>query len=137
MDHGKRDVSSFPIATGTYYKVNYAPGTDISRYKNIPVPTSYMAYQSKYDFVGTYDHRQQARLVDIASHLISPGKKQWTWGNGDFGRRWGSRLTNDEQNVHWNPCAASTPTINPISLGSCPAKRRVTPRTSCRIKVWG
>ena len=52
MDHGKRDVSDFPIATGTYYKVNYAPGTDISRYKNIPVPTSYMAYHSDFDFVG-------------------------------------------------------------------------------------
>ncbi|MCC6804291.1 MAG: DUF5107 domain-containing protein, partial [Anaerolineae bacterium] len=60
MDHGKRDVSSFPIATGTYYKVNYAPGTDISRYKNIPVPTSYMAYHSDFDFVGCYDHGKQA-----------------------------------------------------------------------------
>ena len=56
FDHGKRDVSDFPIATGTYYKVNYAPGTDISRYKNIPVPTSYMAIQSKYDFMGCYEH---------------------------------------------------------------------------------
>ena len=35
MDHGKRDVSKFPIADGVYYKVDYAPGTDISRYKNI------------------------------------------------------------------------------------------------------
>jgi hypothetical protein len=25
MDHGKRDVSAFPIATGTYYKVDYSP----------------------------------------------------------------------------------------------------------------
>src|SRR5690606_19800398 len=40
FDHGKRDVTSFPIATGTYYKVDYSPGTDISNYKNIPVPTS-------------------------------------------------------------------------------------------------
>ena len=38
FDHGKRDVSAFPIAKGTYYKVDYSPGTDISRYKNIPVP---------------------------------------------------------------------------------------------------
>ncbi|MFA9381516.1 MAG: DUF5107 domain-containing protein, partial [Acetanaerobacterium sp.] len=43
MDHGKRDVSTFPIATGTYYKMDYSAGVDISRYKNIPVPTSYMA----------------------------------------------------------------------------------------------
>lgn len=43
MDHGKRDVSRFPIATGEYYKHDYSAGVDISRYKNIPVPTSYMA----------------------------------------------------------------------------------------------
>lgn len=49
-------MSKFPIADGVYYKVNYAPGTDISRYKNIPVPTSYMAYHSDLDFIGNYDH---------------------------------------------------------------------------------
>ncbi len=27
FDHGRRDVSAFPIATGTYYKVDYSPGT--------------------------------------------------------------------------------------------------------------
>ena len=42
FDHGKRDVSKFPIATGVYYKYDYGRGVDISRYKNIPVPTSYM-----------------------------------------------------------------------------------------------
>ena len=55
-DHGKRDVTSFPIAKGTYYKVDYSKGVDISMYKNIPVPTSYMAYRSKYDFIGGYDY---------------------------------------------------------------------------------
>ncbi len=28
---------------GIYYKHDYSEGVDISRYKNIPVPTSYMA----------------------------------------------------------------------------------------------
>ena len=42
FDHGKRDVSSFPIATGVYYKQDYSAGVDISKYKNIPVPTSYI-----------------------------------------------------------------------------------------------
>jgi tetratricopeptide (TPR) repeat protein len=96
MDHGKRDVSSFPIATGEYYKVNYAPGTDISCYKNIPVPTSYMAYRSDYNFVGSYDHGRQAGLLHVASHHISPGKKQWTWGCGDFGRAWDRQLTDED-----------------------------------------
>ena len=96
MDHGKRDVSAFPIATGTYYKVNYAPGTDISRYKNIPVPTSYMAYHSDYDFVGDYDHRRRAGMLHVANHHLVPGKKQWTWGNGDFGRAWDRQLTDED-----------------------------------------
>ena len=93
MDHGKRDVSAFPIATGTYYKVNYAPGTDISRYKNIPVPTSYMAAHSDYDFVGDYDHGRRAGMLHVANHHLVPGKKQWTWGNSDFGRAWDRQLT--------------------------------------------
>ena len=96
FDHGKRDVSDFPIATGTYYKVNYAPGTDISRYENIPVPTSYMAIQSKYDFMGYYEHDTRAGMLHVADHHFSPGKKQWTWGNGDFGFAWDRNLTDED-----------------------------------------
>ena len=96
MDHGKRDVSDFPIATGTYYKVDYSPGTDISRYKNIPVPTSYMVYHSDYDFVGCYDHGRQAGMMHVANHHEVPGKKQWTWGCGDFGRSWDRHLTDED-----------------------------------------
>jgi tetratricopeptide (TPR) repeat protein len=96
MDHGKRDVSDFPIATGTYYKVNYAPGTDISRYKNIPVPTSFMAYHSDFDFIGCYDHGQQAGMIHVANHHVVPGKKQWTWGTSDFGQAWDRQLTDED-----------------------------------------
>lgn len=96
MDHGKRAVSSFPIATGVYYKVNYAPGTDISRYKNIPAPTSYMAYHSDFDFMGDYDYGKQAGMIHVANHHIAPGKKQWTWGNGDFGKSWDRQLTDED-----------------------------------------
>ena len=96
FDHGKRDVSDFPIATSTYYKVNYAPGTDISRYANIPVPTSYMAIRSEYDFMGCYEHDTRAGMLHVANHHLSPGKKQWTWGNGDFGRAWDRNLTDED-----------------------------------------
>ncbi|MDC6405024.1 MULTISPECIES: DUF5107 domain-containing protein [Maribacter] len=95
FDHGKRDVSEFPIAKGEYYKVDYSPGTDISRYKNIPVPTSYMAITSKYDFVGGYENDSKGGLLHVADHNVSPGKKQWTWGNGDFGRAWDRNLTDE------------------------------------------
>ncbi|MCP5100807.1 MAG: DUF5107 domain-containing protein, partial [Chloroflexi bacterium] len=82
--------------TGTYYKKDYAPGTDISRYKNIPVPTSYMAYHSDFDFVGCYDHGKQAGMMHVANHHVVPGKKQWTWGNGDFGKAWDRQLTDED-----------------------------------------
>lgn len=96
MDHGKRDVSRFPIATGVYYKKDYSEGVDISRYKNIPVPTSYMAEKSKYDFVGGYDYGVGAGVLHVADHHVSPGKKQWTWGCGDFGRAWDRNLTDED-----------------------------------------
>ena len=93
FDHGKRAVSSFPIATGTYYKMDYSAGVDISNYKNIPVPTSYMVAKSKYNFEGGYENDTQAGMLHVADHHVSPGKKQWTWGNGDFGRAWDRALT--------------------------------------------
>ncbi len=96
FDHGKRDVSTFPIATGTYYKVDYAPGTDISRYTNIPVPTSYMAVNSEFNFIGGYHHKKRTGMLHIADHHISPGKKQWTWGCGDFGKAWDRQLTDND-----------------------------------------
>ncbi|KRL98257.1 DUF5107 domain-containing protein [Levilactobacillus hammesii] len=96
FDHGKRAVSTFPIATGEYYKVDYSAGVDISRYKNVPVPTSYMAAHSEYDFLGNYDHQKNAGLLHVADHHTSPGKKQWTWGNGDFGKSWDHQLTDND-----------------------------------------
>lgn len=96
FDHGKRAVSSFPIATGTYYKMDYSSGVDIANYKNIFVPTSYMGVNSKYDFEGGYEFDTEAGMLHVASHHVSPGKKQWTWGNGDFGRAWDRCLTDDD-----------------------------------------
>ena len=95
FDHGKRAVSSFPIATGTYYKMDYSAGVDISNYKNIAVPTSYMGVNSRFNFEGGYENDTQAGMLHVASHHFSPGKKQWTWGNGDFGRAWDRNLTDE------------------------------------------
>ncbi len=93
FDHGKRAVSSFPIATGTYYKMDYSAGVDISNYKNIKVPTSYMGVNSKFNFEGGYENDTKAGMLHVANHHVSPGKKQWTWGNGDFGQAWDRNLT--------------------------------------------
>lgn len=117
-DHARRAMSSFPLCSGHYYGVNYGerrskgvpadeqppkfvpPGTyppnDLSWYANIPVPTSYMAMGSREDFHGGYDYRRRAGLVLIADHHIAPGKKQWTWGNHNFGYAWDRNLTDDD-----------------------------------------
>ena len=105
FDHGKRAVSSFPIATGTYYKMDYSAGVDISNYKNIYVPTSYMGVNSRFNFEGGYENDTEAGMLHVASHHFSPGKKQWTWGNGDFGRAWDRNLTDEttpEEAKRWD-----------------------------------
>ncbi|MBQ4210362.1 MAG: DUF5107 domain-containing protein, partial [Prevotella sp.] len=103
FDHGKRAVSSFPIATGTYYKMDYSTGVDISNYKNIKVPTSYMAVNSKYNFEGGYENDTKGGMLHVASHHFSPGKKQWTWGNGDFGQAWDRNLTDEDDRGVFRP----------------------------------
>jgi len=95
-DHAKRALSSFPLARNFYYGVDYTPGVDITWYKNIPVPTSYMMLDSKYDFFGGYDHGKRAGLVHVADRHISPGKKLWTWGNAEFGYMWDRELTDSD-----------------------------------------
>jgi len=117
-DHARRAISTFPLCSGSYYGVDYAararrgvpkeerpskfvadgsyPPNDLTWYTNIPVPTSYMALGSHQDFFGGYDHGRQAGFVHIANHHISPGKKQWTWGNHDFGYAWERNLTDHD-----------------------------------------
>jgi tetratricopeptide (TPR) repeat protein len=121
-DHARRSTSEYPLCRGRYYGVDYgrraqrgvpkdecprqfipphcggaapldyAPN-DLSFYANIPVPTSYMCMESKEDFFGGYDHRAAAGILHYADHHIAPGKKQWTWGNHEFGYAWDRNLT--------------------------------------------
>jgi tetratricopeptide (TPR) repeat protein len=55
-----------------------------------------MAVSSKFDFVGGYENDTRAGLLHVADHHVSPGKKQWTWGNGEFGQAWDRHLTDDD-----------------------------------------
>ncbi len=59
-----------PIATGNYYKVDYSAGVDISNYKNIPVPTSYMAINSDFNFVGGYENDTNAGVLHMWPIII-------------------------------------------------------------------
>ncbi len=131
-DHARRSMSTYPLAEGHYYGVDYAArarkgvpeeetpsryvpaasggktvipyrANDLSYYANIPVPTSYMCMGSEEDFFGGYDHRARAGVVHVANHHISPGKKQWTWGNHEFGYAWDRSLTDPEANGAYAP----------------------------------
>jgi tetratricopeptide (TPR) repeat protein len=117
-DHAKRALTEYPLSQGLYYGIDYGergrhgvpsqempphfrpdgayPTNDLGWYANIPVPTSYMIVGSREDFFGGYDHAEGAGTVAIADHHISPGKKQWTWGNHDFGYAWDRNLTDND-----------------------------------------
>lgn len=131
-DHARRSMSAYPLCRGRYYGVDYgargrngvpaheippnyqpphcgghgpidyAPN-DLSFYANIPVPTSYMCMGSREDFFGGYDHAAQAGVIHIADHHIAPGKKQWTWGNHNFGYAWDRNLTDANDNNEFAP----------------------------------
>ena len=131
-DHARRSMSTYPLCSGRYYGVDYAgrakngvpkseapsqyvpPASggetpvqyapnDLSFYANIPVPTSYMCMGSEEDFFGGYDHCCRAGVVHVANHHISPGKKQWTWGNHEFGYAWDRSLTDADKNGEYPP----------------------------------
>ena len=117
-DHARRAITSFPLSDRPYYGVDYPErarsgvlagempsqfvpdgsyaANDLSWYANIPVPTSYMILGTEQDFFGGYDHAARAGIVHVADHRIAPGKKQWTWGNHDFGYAWDRCLTDSD-----------------------------------------
>ncbi|MGM9470386.1 DUF5107 domain-containing protein [Pseudarthrobacter sp. YS3] len=103
-DHARRAITAFPQADRPYYGVDYPAlaghgnpdGDRLDFYANIPVPTSYMITDTKDSFFGGYDHEAQAGFVHWADRSISPGKKQWTWGNGPVGHAWDEHLTDDD-----------------------------------------
>jgi tetratricopeptide (TPR) repeat protein len=102
-DHARRAITAFPSADRPYYGVDYPalaaehPGADrIDWYRNIPVPTSYMIVDSAEDFFGGYDHAAGAGFVHWAERRLSPGKKQWTWGDAPFGHAWDAQLTDHD-----------------------------------------
>src|SRR6266566_2483654 len=80
----------------------YLPN-DLSFYANIPTPCSFMCMGSKEDFFGGYDYLAQAGIIHYADHHIAPGKKQWTWGNHEFGYAWDRNLTDKDEKGEYGP----------------------------------
>lgn len=99
-DHDRRAVLEWPVAKGIYKTArpyDFGEGTDISKYDAVKVPSSYLVSQgqSDMDFVAGYDGGKNMGIATVANHHISPGKKMWHWGVGDFGDMWCSNLTDE------------------------------------------
>ncbi|MBO5281417.1 MAG: DUF5107 domain-containing protein [Clostridia bacterium] len=99
-DHDRRAVLEWPIAKGTYKTArpyNFGDGTDLSHYDAVKVPSSYLISQgqSDMDYIAGYDTGIQKGIATVANHHISPGKKMWHWGKGDFGDMWCDNLTDE------------------------------------------
>ena len=97
-DHDRRAVLGWPIAKGVYKTArpyDFGEGTDLSHYSAVKVPSSYLISQgqSDMDFIAGYDVGIKKGIATVANHHISPGKKMWHWGIGDFGDMWCNNLT--------------------------------------------
>ncbi len=97
-DHDRRAVLEWPIAKGVYKTArpyDFGEGTDLSHYSAVKVPSSYLISQgqSDMDFIAGYDVGINKGIATVANHHISPGKKMWHWGIGDFGDMWCNNLT--------------------------------------------
>lgn len=69
----------------TFYRWPENEGVDLTRLPNYPEPTSIFAYRAVADFFGAYDSGADRGIVQTADHRELPGKKGWTWGQGQDG----------------------------------------------------
>ena len=100
-DHAVRAMSSFPEANNPYYGVNYQdrPGqNDLSWYRNIPVPTSYMVCQTAFDFFGGYDFKAGGGFVHVADRHIS--QEAVDLGGSSLWLCMGSRVDGCQRSLH-------------------------------------
>jgi tetratricopeptide (TPR) repeat protein len=94
--HGKNQFSRWPVSREVYNRVDYSDGVDVSWWKNNRSPTSFFAWESEEDFFAGYDHGRDAGVVFVGDHHFVPGKKFWTWGTGEEGKRWERILTDTD-----------------------------------------
>ena len=95
--HYLKSCTTYPVASPCVYNgIPIGTPTDISAHANTRDATSYFAAASEYDFFGGYDTGKMAGVVHIADHLVSPGKKMFTWGYNQLSRSWEHALTDTD-----------------------------------------
>ncbi len=93
--HSKNDFAHWPIGAETYRGTDYR-GVDLSWWKNHPEPISFFAWHIQEDFMGGYDHGQEAGVVHVGDHHVVCGAKLWEWSPGPRGRMWDKILTDTD-----------------------------------------
>ena len=91
--HSKVSFVRWPFATENYSGRDFTKGVDISWWKNVPMSSSFFAFDLKEDFMGGYDHGRQSGTVHIGDHNIVKGAKLWEWGSGTRGQATEAKLT--------------------------------------------
>lgn len=84
--HTKNQYTRWPISTETYLGQDYSAGVDISWWKNVTSSGSFFIHDLQEDFMGGYDHGQQAGTIHVGDHNIVKGAKLWEWGSGPLGQ---------------------------------------------------
>lgn len=90
--HAKNDFVNWPIGKGYYQGSDYT-GQDLSWWKNHPRQVSCFAWDLQEDFMGGYDHNQQAGVVHVGNHFIINGAKLWEWAPGNI---WDTKVLTDK-----------------------------------------
>ena len=94
--HYRKNVTSYPVASGVYNGISLGDGTDISYHKNTRQPTSYFCAPTAYDFFGGYDEGKMCGVIHAADHTVSVGKKMFTWAYNQLSRSWEKALTDTD-----------------------------------------
>ena len=93
--HGKRDMTTWPIASSRYGGYDFT-GLDVSWWYNTHVASSFFSWDPREDYFGGYDHRLQAGTAWVGNHHVSPGMKYWADGNNASGLRTNNGLTDND-----------------------------------------
>jgi tetratricopeptide (TPR) repeat protein len=91
--HYRKNVTTYPVASGVYNGIRFGDGADISYHKNTKQPTSYFCAPSKYDFFGGYDEGKRCGVIHVANRHVSVGKKMFTWAYHQLSQSWKRALT--------------------------------------------
>jgi tetratricopeptide (TPR) repeat protein len=89
--HAKNDFVNWPIGRGRYQGTDYT-GKDLSWWRTHPKAVSCFAWDLREDFMGGYDHGQDAGLVHIGNHHVVCGAKLWEWAPNNI---WDTQVLTD------------------------------------------